>query len=108
MPQGQRVAPARRTKLGDDGNLMQADGNSFPVFILGWTIGAMARPELTGLDSLGTDDQVFGGSSSNSDRISSRALSTPKACRLAFLKMLSITSNPPFEFTPREIFRVSF
>jgi hypothetical protein len=21
--------------LGDDGNLMQADGNSFPVFILG-------------------------------------------------------------------------
>jgi predicted DNA-binding antitoxin AbrB/MazE fold protein len=30
---------ARRTRLGDDGNLMQADGNSFPVFILGWTIG---------------------------------------------------------------------
>ncbi len=27
--------------LGDDGNLMQADGNSFPVFILGWTIGAI-------------------------------------------------------------------
>ena len=37
MPQGQRGAPARRTKLGDDGNLMKADGNSFPVFILGWT-----------------------------------------------------------------------
>jgi hypothetical protein len=32
---------ARRTMLGDDGNLMQADGNSFPVFILGWTIGAI-------------------------------------------------------------------
>jgi len=31
---------ARRTMLGDDGNLMQADGNSFPAFILGWTIGA--------------------------------------------------------------------
>jgi hypothetical protein len=29
---------ARRTKHGDDGNLMQADGNSFPVFISGWTI----------------------------------------------------------------------
>ena len=29
---------ARRTKLGDDGNLMLADGNSFPVFILEWTI----------------------------------------------------------------------
>jgi hypothetical protein len=26
---------ARRTMLGDDGNLMQADGNSFPVSILG-------------------------------------------------------------------------
>jgi hypothetical protein len=24
--------------LGDDGNQMQADGNSFPEFILGWTI----------------------------------------------------------------------
>jgi hypothetical protein len=45
MPQGQlvalksnesrRVALARRTKLGDDGNLMQADGKSFPVFSLG-------------------------------------------------------------------------
>jgi len=34
IPQGQRVAPARRTKLGDDGNLMQADGNSLPVFSL--------------------------------------------------------------------------
>jgi hypothetical protein len=31
---------ARRTMLGDDGNQMQADGNSFPVFILGWTIKA--------------------------------------------------------------------
>jgi len=41
IPQGQRVALARRTKLGDDGNQMQADGNSFPVFILGWTIGAI-------------------------------------------------------------------
>jgi hypothetical protein len=30
---------ARRTMLGDDGNQMMADGNSFPVFILGWTIG---------------------------------------------------------------------
>ena len=30
---------ARRTKLGDDRYQMQADGNSFPVFILGWTIG---------------------------------------------------------------------
>jgi hypothetical protein len=35
-----RGAPARRTKLGDDGNQMPADGNSFPEFILGWTIGA--------------------------------------------------------------------
>ena len=26
---------ARRAKLGDDGNRMPADGNSFPVFILG-------------------------------------------------------------------------
>jgi hypothetical protein len=32
---------ARRTMLGDDGNLMRADGNSFPVFILGWTIGVI-------------------------------------------------------------------
>jgi hypothetical protein len=40
-PQGQRVAPARHTKLGDGGNQMQADGNSFPVFILGWTMGAI-------------------------------------------------------------------
>ena len=39
--QGQRGAPARRTKLGDDGNQMQADGNSFLEFILGWTIGAI-------------------------------------------------------------------
>ena len=36
---------ARRTKLGDDGNQMKADGNSFPVFILGWTIGASCRLE---------------------------------------------------------------
>jgi hypothetical protein len=27
-------------KQRDDGNLMQADGNSFPEFILGWMIGA--------------------------------------------------------------------
>jgi hypothetical protein len=33
-------ARGSRTMLGDDGNQMQADGNSFPVFILGWTIGA--------------------------------------------------------------------
>ena len=32
---------ARRTKLCEDGNQMQADGNSFPVFILGWTIEAI-------------------------------------------------------------------
>jgi len=32
---------ARRTMLGDDGNLMQAVGNSFPVFILEWTMGAI-------------------------------------------------------------------
>jgi len=38
IPQGQRVAPARRTKLGDDGNQMKADGNSFPDSSLGWTI----------------------------------------------------------------------
>ena len=37
MQQGQRGALARRRKLGDDGNQMKADGNSFPVFILGWT-----------------------------------------------------------------------
>jgi len=37
---------ARRTKLGDDGNQMQADGNSFPVFILGWTIGAISDGEV--------------------------------------------------------------
>ena len=30
IPQGKRVAPARRTKLGEDGNQMPADGNSFP------------------------------------------------------------------------------
>jgi hypothetical protein len=42
QPQTERVA-ARRTKLGDDGNQMQADGNSFPAFILGWTIGRSAR-----------------------------------------------------------------
>jgi hypothetical protein len=29
----------RRGEDGNDGNRMQADGNSFPVFILGWTIG---------------------------------------------------------------------
>jgi len=27
--------------LGDDGNQMQADGNPFPVFSLGWTFGVM-------------------------------------------------------------------
>jgi hypothetical protein len=32
---------ARRTMPGDDGNQMMADGNSFPIFILGWTIGAI-------------------------------------------------------------------
>jgi hypothetical protein len=26
-------------KLCEDGNQMKADGNSFPEFILGWTIG---------------------------------------------------------------------
>jgi hypothetical protein len=40
MPPG-RGARGARTRPGDDGNLMQADGNSFPVFILGWTIGGM-------------------------------------------------------------------
>jgi hypothetical protein len=39
IPQVQRVALARRTKLGDDGNQLQADGNSFPEFILRWTNG---------------------------------------------------------------------
>ena len=29
--------------LGEDGNQIQADANSFPVFILGWTIGGSAR-----------------------------------------------------------------
>jgi hypothetical protein len=48
---GQRVAPARRTKLGDDGNQMQADGNYFPVFILGWMIGAIGV-ECDGMISL--------------------------------------------------------
>jgi hypothetical protein len=55
MPPGQWGAPARRTKLGDDGNQMKAEmaadrriphsalpiphlNGSFPVFILGWTI----------------------------------------------------------------------
>src|ERR1035437_8849073 len=28
--------------LGDDGNQMMADGNSFPEFIFGWTIGVAA------------------------------------------------------------------
>jgi len=32
---------ARRTMLGDDGNLMPADGNAFPVFTLGWMFGAI-------------------------------------------------------------------
>jgi hypothetical protein len=58
MPQGQRVAlkshesgrvaPARRTMLGDDGKQIGAHSalsiphlnGSFPEFILGWTIGA--------------------------------------------------------------------
>ena len=35
------IPPPRRTMLGDDGNQIKADGNSFPVFILGWTIGAI-------------------------------------------------------------------
>jgi uncharacterized membrane protein (UPF0127 family) len=35
-------APTRRTKLGEDGNLMQADGNSFPVFILDGRLGQLA------------------------------------------------------------------
>jgi hypothetical protein len=54
IPQGQRVAPARRKMLGDDGNLMPADGNSFPVFILGWTIGAIGV-ECDGMTSLSLD-----------------------------------------------------
>jgi len=48
---------ARRTMLGDDGNLMQADGNSFPVFILGWTIGEKFRIQL---ESHGKDLQNLG------------------------------------------------
>ena len=39
-----RISPGQRgarTRLGDDGNLMPADGNSLPVFILGWTSGAI-------------------------------------------------------------------
>jgi hypothetical protein len=41
IPHWQLVAPTRRTKLREDGNQMKMDGNSFPVFILGWTIGAI-------------------------------------------------------------------
>ncbi len=41
-------APARRPKLGDDGNRMKADGNSFPGFSLGWTIGGSARVSRAG------------------------------------------------------------
>jgi mRNA-degrading endonuclease toxin of MazEF toxin-antitoxin module len=33
--------PFRRTKLCEDGNQMKADRNSFPEFILGWTITAI-------------------------------------------------------------------
>jgi len=72
MPQGQLVAPARpvkyggdnrkpwrgalfhrarRTMLGDDGNLMPADGNSFPVFILRWTIGAIGVAKRVKVDA---------------------------------------------------------
>jgi hypothetical protein len=28
-------------ELCEDGNQMKADGNSFPEFILGWTLGAI-------------------------------------------------------------------
>jgi hypothetical protein len=45
---------ARCMMLGDDGNQMQADGNSFPVFILGWTFGAIGV-ECDGMTSLSPD-----------------------------------------------------
>jgi len=34
---------AGRTKLGEDRNQLKADGNTFPEFILGWTIGEKAE-----------------------------------------------------------------
>ena len=48
IPQGQRVVPTRRTKLGDDGNQIGAHSalfiphlnGFFPEFSSGWTIGA--------------------------------------------------------------------
>jgi len=42
LHRNERGVLARRTKLGEDGNLMQADGNSFPASSLGWTIGGSA------------------------------------------------------------------
>jgi hypothetical protein len=41
---GRKTDLSRRlvaVKRSEDGNLMKADGNSFPEFILGWTIGAI-------------------------------------------------------------------
>jgi hypothetical protein len=44
-----RAAYARGWAMTE--NQMQADGNSFPVFILGWTIGAIGV-ECDGMTSL--------------------------------------------------------
>jgi lipid-A-disaccharide synthase len=45
-PQEQEVVPAWRTKLGDDGNQMMADGNAFPGFIWGRPFVNSSRPRL--------------------------------------------------------------
>jgi len=42
VPQGQRVARAWRIRLGEVGNQMQADRNSFPEFILQALCGKIA------------------------------------------------------------------
>ena len=82
MPQGQRGAPksdeggrvalALRTMLGDDGNQIGAHSalpiphlnGSFPVFILGWTIGAIGV-ECDGMTSLSSIRHVASNQSAD-------------------------------------------
>jgi hypothetical protein len=66
-------ARGSRTRLGDDGNLMLADGNSFRVFILRWTIGAIGV-ECDGMTSLSSTRHVASDQSADVSAHSKAAL----------------------------------
>jgi hypothetical protein len=63
MTQGQRVAPAHRTKLDEDGNQMPVAGDAFPVFILGY--GRNESRDLNSYKIGGADAGLLGSSQIN-------------------------------------------